>query len=73
MKNKYRINKCSCIFGNYQAEVKYWWWPFCWWECYGVNTRRSISEATAVARRHSNGISEFNKFDEKNLPINLEL
>lgn len=48
-KRKYRIVDDN--FAGYEAQVKYWWWPF-WIQCFGVNTASTLSGAQDTIKRH---------------------
>lgn len=53
MKNKYRIIRDD--FAGFEVQVKRWWFPFCWFQCWGhgdtfTNTHRTIEEAEAFVR-----------------------
>lgn len=47
MKNRYRIVTDS--FYGYEAQVKYWWFPFVWYQMgeypYSTNTHSSVEAA----------------------------
>lgn len=42
MKNKYRI--VTDMYAGFEAQVKYWWFPFCYFQI-GINTFRNIEQA----------------------------
>lgn len=42
MKNRYRV--VTDAYAGYEAQVKYWWFPFCYFQI-GINTFPSIERA----------------------------
>lgn len=65
MKPKYRIVRDA--YAGFEAQYKVWWWPF-WIQCNGINTRATVEDAEALAKRHAFGrdkavvkILDFNK------------
>ncbi len=53
--NKYRI--VIDKFNGYEAQIKYWWFPFIYWQCnkYGsINTHNSIEDALKFIENHRN-------------------
>ena len=51
-KNQYRIVRDSYL--GYEAQIKYWWWPF--WVVIGCNTFSSVEVAEEFARKHAKGV-----------------
>lgn len=49
--NKYRI--VTDDYCGYEVQIKYWWFPFTWWEAGFTNTHSSIERAEAWANAHS--------------------
>jgi hypothetical protein len=43
MKTRYRI--VVDAYCGYEAQVRYWWFPFVWWQIDGLNTFISIEAA----------------------------
>lgn len=60
-KNKYRIVRD--IYSGFEAQVKYWWFPFCWKQISenntGCNTHRSIEQAERLCRNHSKKVVKY--------------
>jgi hypothetical protein len=50
MKHKYRIVTDS--YSGYEAQVKYWWFPFAWYQMGYTNTHASIEDAKRFIDRH---------------------
>jgi hypothetical protein len=52
MKNKYRIVRDAYL--GYEAQVKFWWFPFVWWQMNHTNTHGSVEQAREFIekRRH---------------------
>lgn len=50
MKNKYRI--VADVFAGYEAQVKYWWFPFMWFQIGFSNTSFTIERAKTYIWRH---------------------
>lgn len=51
-KNQYRIVRDSYL--GYEAQIKYWWWPF--WFAIDCNTFPSVERAEEFARNHAKGV-----------------
>lgn len=51
MKNKYRV--VDDEYCGYEAQVKYWWFPFLWLQI-GINTSATVESARRVIERHKN-------------------
>lgn len=51
MKNKYRIVRDS--YCGYECQIKYWYFPFIWFELYFGNTSFSIERAKKIIENHS--------------------
>lgn len=53
--NRYRIKYPDGYLG-YEAQIKKWWFPFFWFECYGFNrfcnTHLSLQKAEDFIERH---------------------
>lgn len=52
MKNKYRI--VTDEFAGYEAQIKYWWFPFCWFQMndqYGLNTFQTVERAELFIKK----------------------
>ena len=48
-KNQYRIVRDRYL--GYEAQIKYWWWPF--WVVIDCNTFPSVEGAEEFARNHA--------------------
>lgn len=54
MQNRYRIVRD--MIGGYQVQIKYWYFPFIWFECNGNfegNTFISLATAEKFAVKHA--------------------
>lgn len=51
MKNKYRVVRDSYL--GYEAQVKYWWFPFIWFQMDRVNTHSSFERAADYIRNRA--------------------
>lgn len=52
MKHKYRV--VTDIYSGYEAQVKFWWFPFAWFQMDGgggTNTFKSVEAAEAFIHR----------------------
>lgn len=60
MKNKYRIVEDD--FSGYEAQVKYWYFPFKWFEIHTndmkVNTSKTKKEAQKIIDKHKKNIDQ---------------
>lgn len=54
MRNSYRIVRDR--YSGYEAQVRYWWFPFVWLQCFGVNTRGTVEASEDVCRKHAAGV-----------------
>jgi len=46
MKNRYRI--VTDMYAGFEAQVKFWWWPFGWFQMHGrlpINTFTTVEKA----------------------------
>jgi hypothetical protein len=50
LKNRYRV--VTDKYAGYEAQVKYWWFPLMWFQCFRINTNHSIEQAKQVIERH---------------------
>lgn len=50
MKNKYRVARDN--YAGFEAQVKYWYFPFYWFEVNFVNTRCTLDGSIAVIESH---------------------
>lgn len=55
-RNTYRIVTDSYL--GYEAQVKYWWLPFVWFEINGTNTSISPEKAREKIERHRRRVVE---------------
>ena len=53
-KNYYRV--VTDNYSGYEAQVKFWWFPLIWFQCYYTNTNSSLEEAKKVIERHKNKV-----------------
>lgn len=57
MKNKYRIVQDSYL--GYEAQVKFWWFPFVWWQMHKSpflsNTHSTLKNARSFIKKKSEG------------------
>ena len=49
-KNRYRIVRDR--FLGYETQVKKWWFPFMWFQCYGTNSHPTREMARECAETH---------------------
>lgn len=58
-KNKYRA--VTDRYCGFEAQVKFWWFPFIWWQIsttgtgLGVNTYSTLERASDLCRLHAAG------------------
>lgn len=61
MKNRYRIVRDN--YEGYEAQVKYWWFPFRWRQLSGrfpgINSHYSIEGARKLIQLHRNKVVEY--------------
>ena len=54
MKNKYRV--VSDNYLGYESQIKYWWFPFMWFQLNGrfgmCNTNINLDQAKKLIERH---------------------
>lgn len=56
-KNKYRVVQDN--YAGFEAQVKFWWFPVCWWQlcesgrARGTNTYPTLQEAENLCRVHA--------------------
>ncbi|KAA6438830.1 hypothetical protein FEM33_15535 [Dyadobacter flavalbus] len=50
LKNKYRVVEDE--FNGFEAQVKYWFYPFQWFEINGNNSSRSLERAKKIIEAH---------------------
>ncbi len=54
MKNKYRV--VTDTYAGYEVQIKFWWFPFIWFECFNntsiCNTHCSLERAEDFAKAH---------------------
>jgi hypothetical protein len=50
MKHKYRVVKDDYL--GYEAQVKYWWFPFKWYQLEYTNTSATLEKALEIIERH---------------------
>lgn len=57
MKNRYRIVRDN--YSGYEAQIRYWYFPFIWFQLngdYGIcNTNISIEQAENLIEKHRRG------------------
>lgn len=51
LKNKYRVVRDN--YAGYEAQVKFWWFPICWFQIQGTNTSWSVERAEGICHRHA--------------------
>lgn len=54
MRNEYRVVRDR--YAGYEAQVRYWWFPFVWRQIGWVNTRATVEASEEVCRSHAQGV-----------------
>lgn len=57
LKNKYRIVRDK--YSGYEAQVKYWFFPFIWLQVGFSNTSRSVEGARLIIEHHKIPVVEY--------------